>query len=98
MPSRNHSRVTALGFVLSQAYESDVADVIGIRPLEKLEIRDQLRLNPDALSHLLGSESLARSATLRFRKIRERTSLDNQRLQPGVQFAPGSRNGSGRAI
>jgi hypothetical protein len=27
---------------LSQAYESDVADVIGIRPLEKLKIRDSI--------------------------------------------------------
>ena len=51
----------------SQTYEFDVADVIGIRPLEKLEIRDELRLNPDALSHLLGGKSLAPSAALRFR-------------------------------
>lgn len=55
--------------VWSQAHKSDVADVIGIRPLEEFEIGDKFGPNPDAISHLLGSESLTPSATVRFRQI-----------------------------
>lgn len=55
--------------VWSHAHEFDVADVIGIGPLQKIEVRDKLRPNPDALSHLFSGESLAPSATVRFRQI-----------------------------
>ena len=41
-----------------QADELDVANVVRVRPFEEFEIRNQLGLYPNALSHLRGGQSL----------------------------------------
>lgn len=61
--------------------------VVRVRPFEEFEIRYELGLHPDALSHLRGSESLSPSATLQFRQVRERKLFNNERLHTGIEFA-----------
>ena len=61
--------------VPSQTDELDVPHVVRVRPFEELEIRDELGLDPNALLHLRGGQSLTPSAALRFRQVRERAPL-----------------------
>jgi hypothetical protein len=66
-------------FVSPQADKLDMAYVVRICPFEEFAICYELGLHPDALSHLHGSESLTPPTTFRFRQVRERALLHDER-------------------
>jgi hypothetical protein len=66
--------------VSSQADNLDMTYVVHVRPFKELEICNELGFHPNALRHLWCSQSLTPSAALRFRQIRERASLYDERF------------------
>src|SRR5258705_8850484 len=68
--------------------------MVGFRPLQKLNLRDQLGLNPHALFHFLGCQTQSPSRLLLLREIDERTVWNDERLQLLKQLSPTSGNKS----
>jgi hypothetical protein len=56
--------------------------MVGPCPFQKLNLRHDLRLDPDTLFHLLGRQPLSPSSGILLRQIHERTLRDFQQLDP----------------
>src|SRR5687768_11484276 len=77
--------------VFTQADELRVPQVILPRPLEKLELPHELRLQPPAVRHLRLRQPLPPAAALRFGQVRERAFLDLEPAKLSEQLRPGRR-------
>src|SRR5207247_135823 len=60
-------------FVLTEAHEADVAQVIAGRPLQEAELRSDLRPKPDAALHSGSREALTQASGARLGKVPEGT-------------------------
>src|SRR5438067_747002 len=58
-------------------------------PFQELESSNQFRPHPNAFPHLFWRDSLSPAAPAGFREIRERASVNNQRLHPLIDCAAG---------
>ena len=78
--------------VASDSDEGDVAHVICAGPLQKLEVRNEFRLDPDTGAHLLRRQPLTPSTAFCFRKISEWAIGDDQWRELRAELAPHGRN------
>jgi integrase len=62
-------------------------EVIDIRPLHKLELTDELRLQPSGFLHFFRREARAPTSGFLLREVRKRTILDLQRLELLEEFS-----------
>ena len=69
--------------VLPQAHKLGVPQVVRIRPFEELNLGHNLRPNPNALLHLLGSQRLALAGLARLGQVDER----HAEIAGGLRFS-----------
>src|SRR4029077_6127328 len=55
--------------------------MVRVSPLQKFDLRDQLRFNPNAFLHLIGGHTFAPARPMLFREINEWTVWNDERLQ-----------------
>jgi len=74
--------------IFPQSHKPAVPQVGILRPLNKLKLPHQQRLQPPATFHFRRSESRTPAASFLLRQIGERAFLGFQRLEPFHEFGP----------
>jgi hypothetical protein len=71
-----------------------VAQMVHVRPVRVLYLRDKLRLEPAAFGHLVGRETLTSPALVPLGQIRKGATLDFEPTDTPENLHPKSRNKS----
>jgi hypothetical protein len=80
------------GLIKSQAEECGVPQAVFGRPFYESDLRDQLRLRPVHLAHLIRRDTCAPSPDISVRKIGKWAILNLQRFQLAEKLATNVRN------